>query len=65
MKFIYKILSLFVLRVRKYMIIGGVRANHKQDVEMIKKAEKLVRITPNPNFNYSYDIMRIGVIQLG
>lgn len=72
MNFFYKILSLVVLIIVIIIIVGigkkvydnrGVRANHKPNVEMIKKAEKLVRITPNPIFNYSYDIMEKGVIQ--
>lgn len=72
MKFIYKILSLLVLIIvliiladmgKKVYDNRGVRANHKPNVERIKKAENLLRITPNPNFNYSYEIMKKGVIQ--
>lgn len=72
MKFFLKILSLLVL-VIVFLFLSdygdkvyqnwGVRASHKPNVEMIKKAEKTIRITATPNFIYSYDIMEKGVIQ--
>lgn len=41
----------------------GVFANHKVNSEMIDQTEKIVKITPKPNFKFSYDIMKLGVIQ--
>lgn len=41
----------------------GVFANHKVNSERIDQTEKIVKIIPKPNFKFSYDIMKLGVVQ--
>lgn len=37
--------------------------DHKPNIEMVRQTEKMVVVTPEPGFIYSYDTMRTGVIQ--
>lgn len=38
-------------------------ANHQPDVEFIRQVEKILKVTPDPKYIYSYDTMNVGVYQ--
>ena len=41
----------------------GVKASHGRDLEMVSETEKKYKVSVDPEFNYSYAIMRKGVLQ--
>jgi hypothetical protein len=61
--FLFAIIGLLFFYEIEFKDRDQVKGWHKPNIEFIKQTEKKVIVTASPNFIYSYDSMKNGVIQ--
>ena len=61
--FLFAITGLLFFYGIEFKDRDGLKGRHKPNIEFVSEIEKKVIVTPTPNFIYSYDSMKNGVIQ--